>query len=204
MTALERRPNYVELLGPPNLLPGESKESYEALFKELETARDPRTLFDYLRVKELTDALWENRRLGRLNAAIIRREMVAAVADRLRKILPRRVGDQVSGMPLAAHYFQDTKRGRALRRLLAYHQVTPDTIMASAIARGFVNGANPLSSLLTNSRTRLTHVLRDDERRENRRLLIEAKAIRSDSSRMRTIEAPAQLRGQEDANHDNG
>jgi hypothetical protein len=64
-------PDIRDLLGPPPLLRGEAPQSYWRIFERLALERVPRDYMEWLYLKEIVDALWEERRCRRMRDALI-------------------------------------------------------------------------------------------------------------------------------------
>jgi hypothetical protein len=58
-------------IGSPALLAGEDKDAYLRLRDEIEEAVAPTTIFDRIRVQELTDQTWEAERLKRVQVGTV-------------------------------------------------------------------------------------------------------------------------------------
>ena len=67
-------------IGSPALLAGEDKDAYLRLRDEIEEAVAPRTIFDRIRVQELTDQTWEAERLKRTQVGAILSARVQSLA----------------------------------------------------------------------------------------------------------------------------
>jgi len=61
-----------DLLGKPALIRGENEEQYWRLLAAIEYEMKPKSFFDHIRVRELTDKLWEMRRNKNSMAALVR------------------------------------------------------------------------------------------------------------------------------------
>ena len=84
MTIKTERPSIEEsledLLGKPALLKSENARDYERLRAAIEREMDPKSIFDKIRIQDLTDKVWEERRLKRSQAALIEGALVQSLA----------------------------------------------------------------------------------------------------------------------------
>jgi hypothetical protein len=74
-------PDIKELLGRPPLLRGEVAADYWRIFERLALERSPRDYIEWLYLKDVVDALWEERRCRRMRDALIDRGIPAAAAQ---------------------------------------------------------------------------------------------------------------------------
>ena len=47
------------IFGKPDLPPGENRDAYQLLLSEVEDLLQPENILDALRVREITDSIWE-------------------------------------------------------------------------------------------------------------------------------------------------
>ena len=80
---------FEDLLGKPALLKSEDGRDYERLRAAIEREMDPKSIFDKIRVQDLTNKVWEERRLKRSQAALIECALVYSLAMLFAPLLRR-------------------------------------------------------------------------------------------------------------------
>jgi hypothetical protein len=126
-----------ELVGffqKPPILISENRRHYEDMLKGMIKVIEPGNTFEWLLVRDLVDVTWENRRLGKMKAALINVTWIEAVRRILESLLDgspeqRRRAAQEH----AQAYFSE--EGRSLvQTILATHGLTEEAIAAQAMA----------------------------------------------------------------------
>ena len=132
------------IIGPPQLLTGESEAAYRALFWELHAAVAPKDAIEELWVHDIVELVWENLRLRRLKArrmnAIAQGEAQTALARLLSdepgySIGSSNLGWRTTGNDLAAKWARGepgaVKRGDSL---LAKAAIDNDEVMTHTLS----------------------------------------------------------------------
>lgn len=155
----------------PALLESEDERAYLALRSEIEQAMAPEDVFERMRVQDLTDKLWEERRLKHSYANVIASARVEALASLLRASYGDEIpiGEDVpSGTRVAQEYFSSESPAHAqaveiVRRL----GITPEMINASAVCLriGIIQTLDEMCGRRENMRR---HLMKDHERQQRR------------------------------------
>ena len=77
-----------DLLGKPALIKGEDEKQYWRLHETIKNEMKPKNFFDQIRVRELTDKLWEMRRNKNSMAALVETSFVRALTELLKQSMP--------------------------------------------------------------------------------------------------------------------
>lgn len=162
----ENRPfDPAELLGAPPLLPGESASSYAALEAEVERALKPNTIFDLMRVRTITDALWEEQRFKGFEAKLIEGGKVNALAVLM---TPYMKYFREHATSLAQDYYSpDPHKSKPAAAKVAEAGITLDMINAKAASIEASNLA--LFDRLIGNRQVLSRALVNDQERRERK-----------------------------------
>jgi hypothetical protein len=126
-----------ELIGffqKPPILISENRRHYEDMLKGMIKVIEPSNTLEWLLVRDLVDVTWENRRLGKMKAALVNVTWKEATRTILESLL---VGNQEERRR-AAHehaeaYFTDEGRS-VVQTILRRHELTEDAIAAQAMA----------------------------------------------------------------------
>lgn len=115
----------------PVMWDSERAEDYLRLHSVVEREMSPVTLFDRIRVQDVTDKLWEARRLKRTQAALIE----SARVESLTQLLLPRFGDNLDeALETAQDYYSGIpERVRPVKSLLAKMGITSEQIEAHAL-----------------------------------------------------------------------
>src|SRR3954467_6818248 len=160
-----REGSLADLLGAPAILPGESENRYAALQAAVERMIEPQNIFDWLRVRTLTDAMWEEMRYKGLESKLIEGGKVNALAVLL---TPYCGFYQKRAAELAADYYSpDPKRSEPAVRRVAWFGITQEMINAKA---GSIEGANLvlLDRLIGNRQNCNRSLIKEHERRQRK------------------------------------
>jgi hypothetical protein len=87
----DQRHHMAAMLGPPSLLPEEDASAYHAIEAEFFDIICPRNIVEFTWVRELTDGVWEERRMTQAKAVSIklgRRQGVEATVEAIKGPLP--------------------------------------------------------------------------------------------------------------------
>lgn len=139
-----------EILGKPALIRGEDEAQYRRLLSAVTDEIQPQTLFDQIRVRELTDKLWDQRRNREGVAALVETAFVRALAHLLKESMLREVPADpslefphplileplhISEVQAQEYYNTETTatRRRKLNAILARYGITEDQIRAKAM-----------------------------------------------------------------------
>src|SRR5271169_4159451 len=77
-----------DLLGPPPLIRGEDHARYLRLQAAVEHQIQPKTIFDMIYVRELTDKLWQQQLCKQSAASLVEGAYIEALASVLRPFCP--------------------------------------------------------------------------------------------------------------------
>src|SRR3954453_22414321 len=160
-----REANLADLLGAPAILPGESENRYAALQAEVGRTIKPQNIFDWLRVRTITDAVWEEMRYKGLESKLIEGSKVNALAVLL---TPHCGFYQKRAAELAADYYSpDPKRSEPAVRRVAWFGITQEMINAKAAS---IEGANLvlLDRLIGNRQNCNRSLIKEHERRQRK------------------------------------
>jgi hypothetical protein len=122
------------IFGDPPLLQGEDPKLYQALLDAVIDDRQPKGFEDWIYVYETVTKLWEEQRLRRASAGLLRSGMFRALRYFLIAIhsdggLP----DFAEARELAFKYFhRDEKERKKVTSLLAQYGITPEALQAKA------------------------------------------------------------------------
>ena len=128
----------VDLFGPPPLIKGEDSARYWRLNAAFEHDVKPKTIFDKIRVRELTDKHWQQQRCRTNAASLVDGAFVEALASLLRPFIPPTTisfGEDAETV-MARDYYSgnaDDKRLKEIKCLLEIHGITDEQIRAKAM-----------------------------------------------------------------------
>jgi hypothetical protein len=168
-----------DLLGKPALLKSENARDYERLRAAFEREMDPKSIFDRIRVQDLADKVWEERRLKRSQAALIESALVQSLA----MLFAPHYGENLeAALETAQNYYSSIpeKVDRA-EKLLAHLGIAPEQIEANAMHIRSP-GLQMLDRMVTSRETLRNGIIKEHERRKrkaekaNRRTAINGKA----------------------------
>jgi hypothetical protein len=149
----------------PALLESEDEQAYLALQSEIEQAIDPKDVFGRIRAQDLTDKIWEERRLKHSYANII----ASARVEALGVLLQSHYGeDLLQAMRVAQDYFSNEpsaqeKAAQTIRRL----NITPEMIngMAACLRIGIIRTLDEMRGRRENMRR---HLMKDHEKQQRK------------------------------------
>lgn len=125
-----------ELLGPPPLMQGEDEQRYWRLYQAVEDQVQPENFFDILRVKDLTDKVWEQLRNKSVMAALTETCFIKALSYLLVQRVPSIQPDPETARLMAkAYYNRNTplKRKQEIDAILLECGITFEQIQAKAM-----------------------------------------------------------------------
>jgi len=128
----------IDLFGPPPLIRGEDVARYWRLHAAVEHQIQPKTVFDWIYVRELTDKLWHQQRCKQSAASLIEGAHIEALASLLRPFIPPTTmsfGEDEETV-MARDYYSgnaDAKRLKEIKSLLEIHGITDEQIRAKAM-----------------------------------------------------------------------
>jgi hypothetical protein len=158
------------VLGEPFLLPGEDQAEYEALIASLSHAVEPQDTIEWIWIKDITDIVWEMRRLKLLRHNIIDREMASKMAQLvgyvwaswLDKYHAEGLGEQISDHWKSG---SDYRRRIALRFLGRRGLGLEDVV--SLVYRSDLGELTRIDSIVNTLATRRDRLLQEIERRRS-------------------------------------
>jgi hypothetical protein len=138
-----------DLFGPPPLIKGEDLARYRRLQSAVEHEISPKTFFEKVYVREMTDKLWEQQRYRQNTASLVEAAYVDALASLLRSFCPSNLltedattvlaristGEDRARTMAREYYSGETKPKRQdeLDTLLCVHAISPEQIRARAM-----------------------------------------------------------------------
>jgi len=139
-----------DLFGPPPLIKGEDLARYRRLQSAIEHEINPKTFFENVYVREMTDKLWEQQRYKQNAASLVEAGYVDALASLLRPFDPSNLltgeglttvlahistGEDRATTMAREYYSGETKPKRQdeLDTLLSVHVISPEQIRARAM-----------------------------------------------------------------------
>jgi hypothetical protein len=158
-----------DLFGKPPLMKGEDKERYFRLLAAVKHQIEPKTFFDELWVRELTDKIWEQHRCKDSVAALVEGAFVEALASLLLPfIAPPMVSiGEDAATEMARNYYSgiaNPKKMKEIELLLAQYGITQEQIRAKAMQL-CGGGVLMFNRMGTNCENSLRALRKDNERR---------------------------------------
>ncbi len=125
------------LFSHPPLAPGESEGDWTSLCDGLADALQPRSVIDWLRLRDVASGVWESLRLERYRDELLRLERGRAAADLLSALLAERIGDAATRERAARSIARGWLAGRAaekreMAQALAAAGIDEQTVVAGA------------------------------------------------------------------------
>ena len=169
MTIKTERPSIEEsledLLGKPALLKSENARDYERLRAAIEREMDPKSIFDKIRIQDLTDKVWEERRLKRSQAALIEGALVQSLA----MLFAPYYGENLeAALETAQNYYSGVpEKVRRAEELLVQLGITSEQIEANAMHVRSL-GLQMLDRMIMSRETLRNSIVKDHERRKRK------------------------------------
>jgi hypothetical protein len=154
-----------DLLGEPALLRSEDAREYEKLRTAFEQEIDPANIFDRIRVRDLTDKFWEERRLKRGQAALIDSALVQSLA----MLLAPHYGENLEGALETAQNFYtgiSEKKSRA-EKLVRQLKIASEQIEANAMHLRS-SGLQTLDHMITTREALRNRIVKEHEKRKRK------------------------------------
>jgi hypothetical protein len=128
----------VDLFGSPPLIKGEDETRYWRLHAAFEHDVQPKTIFDKIRVRELTDKHWQQQRCRTSAASLVDAAFIEALASLLRPfIVPSimSVGEDPASKLAREYYSGEAKRERMkeVEIRMMTNMISPEQIRAKAM-----------------------------------------------------------------------
>jgi hypothetical protein len=150
-----------DLFGEPALINGEDKERYMRLRAAVEADLKPKTIFDWMRVKDVTDKYWEELRLRHSGAALIDGAFKEAFDFYVNQVA--KLADRIPLAITREYYSGDEEAKKEVVSFLEMYSVTMDQIQAKAIQ--IVGGTlNMLDRMIANRETARRILRKENER----------------------------------------
>jgi hypothetical protein len=152
------------IFGKPDLPPGENRDTYQLLLSEVEDLLQPENILDALRVREITDAIWESQRFKRMSDGLI-----GTGHRRTLELLLDDFGcSDREGTSIAIDYYgADPQRRQAAAARLKAYGITEDQIHAKALGRA-AKDMDLFDRLITNRGITRRALLKEHERQQKR------------------------------------
>ena len=157
------KPSIVDTLLTPALAPGDKVEDFQALVAEVSAALQPHTLLERLEVNDLCQALWEEQRFRRQQAALPVATGVKALACLLASN-----GFENDALDIATGYFcEDGDEPTNAAALLRRFNITDDAINAQANQLN-LSIISMLERLMANRQSRRDVIVSEYHRRQRK------------------------------------
>jgi hypothetical protein len=156
---------FEDLLGKPALLRSENAGEYQKLRAAIERDMDPKSIFDRIRVQDLTDKLWEEQRLKRSQAALIESALVQSLA----MLFAPYYGENLeAALETARNYYSGVpEKVRRAEKLLLQLGITSEQIEANAMHVRSL-GLQMLDRMIMSRETLRNSIVKDHERRKRK------------------------------------
>ena len=164
-----------DLFGEPPLLKGEDKERYLRLLAAIEHQVDPKTIFDKMRVRDLTDKYWEQQRCKQSCTSLVEGAYIEALASLLRPFIEPTlsIGEDVATRMARSYYSGEAKPDEMeeMELRLAQYGITAEQIRAKAMQ---LCGAGVV--MFNRMEANCASSLRSLQKENDRRYAVDAKA----------------------------
>lgn len=158
------KPSIVDTLFAPALAPGDKVEDFQALVAEVSAALQPHTLLERLEVNDLCQALWEEQRFRRQQAAL----PVATCVKALACLLMSNGFQEDTLFDIATGYFcEDGDEPTQAAGLLRRFNITDDAIYAQASQLNLPT-LSMLEHLMANRQSRRDVIVSEYRRRQRK------------------------------------
>jgi hypothetical protein len=153
------------IFGKVTLPPGENQEAYALLQSQLEDLLKPKTILDHLRLRDLTDSIWEAARFKRLGTGLIS----GLYRDALEQLLAPLCGPSFAkARSIARDYYGNDPSVRATAALqVKNYGITEDQIQATAFGLA-TKQFDFFDRLLANRAATRKALLKEHERQQKR------------------------------------
>ncbi len=152
------------IFGKPALPPGENCDAYELLLSKVEDLLQPENILDALRVREITDAIWESQSFKRMSDGLIgtgHRHTLELLLDDFG--CSAREGTSIAN----DYYGVDPERRKAAAERLQAFGITEDQIHAKALGKA-AKDMDLFDRLITNRGITRRALLKEHERLQKR------------------------------------
>jgi hypothetical protein len=127
-------PDLIGFFAKPPILISENRRDYEQMLKGMIELIEPNNTLEWILVRDLVDVTWENRRLGKMKAALVNVTWKEAVRRILESLLEGTLEERShAAQEQAEACLTDEGRG-AVQKILGLHNLTEDAIAAQAMA----------------------------------------------------------------------
>jgi hypothetical protein len=156
-----------DLFGEPPLIKGEDKQRYCRLLAAVTHEIKPKTLFDEVLVRDMTDKLWEQQRSKQNVAALVTSTFIEALACLLRVAMPPQISMSDPALEIARDCYSGHTNSDKMEEITTYLEhlgITQEHIRAKAmqLCGGDVAMFNRMS---TSCETTLRQLRKELERR---------------------------------------
>jgi hypothetical protein len=166
MSSEEKATNPIDdLFGEPPLLKGEDKARYMRLRAAVEAEINPKTIFDQIMVRDLTDKYWDEQRIKRNAAALTKGAFMQALQILLEPIC--KGTNEIAAQMSLDYYRTDPREKKALAVQLAQYGITIEMIEARAMQIA-APGLQAFDRMIANRETSRRHLRKELERRPKR------------------------------------
>lgn len=138
---------------------------YERLRAAFEGEMDPKNIFDTIRVQDLTDKVWEERRLKRSQAALIESALVHSLAV---LFAPFHGENLEAALETAQNYYSGVpEKVRRAEKLIVQLGIASEQIEANAMYVRSL-GLQTLDRMITTRKTLRNNIIKEHERRNRK------------------------------------
>jgi hypothetical protein len=157
--------SFDDLLGKPPLLKSEDEQSYRKLYASIEAVLGSETVLKRLRVRELTDNIWESQRLKRYQTALTDSALLPSLAS----LLGPMFGDHIEkALDIAVDYYGgSSQKQAAARKILDQLGITPEQIAANAMYLRS-SGLNTMEHMISNRAASRNAFIKEHAREQKR------------------------------------
>jgi hypothetical protein len=154
-----------DLLGKPPLLKGEDEQRYQKLRASIEAVLGSETVLKALRVRELTDNIWESQRLKRYQTALIDSALLQSLAS----LLGPKFGDHIEkAFDTAIDYHGGpSQKQAAATKVMDQLGITPEQIEANAMYLRS-SGLNTMEHMISNREASRNALIKEHAREQKR------------------------------------
>ena len=158
-----------DLFGEPPLIRGEDKARYWRLHAAVEHEIKPKTIFDKILVRELTDKLWQQQRCKQSAASLVDGAYIEALASLLGPfIAPTFSMGEEDATAMARDYYSGDAKAKRLEEIetrLAVNQISQEQIRAKAM-QICGSGISMFNRMETNCEASLRMLRKENTRRD--------------------------------------
>ncbi len=160
-----RSSNYGDILGKPAFFKNEDPEEYFQLEQCLRDEMDPKNIFEEMELRDLTNKCWEERRLRRIQVALVESNFLQSLIQ----LLAPRYGEnhEQAAQDAQDYYSGDPNKMRRVEKMLAAMGITAEHIEANAMHL-HSSPVHTLDSMISSRETGRKSIIRERQRRRRK------------------------------------